>query len=191
MINGSVTRTIVASVAVVGLLGSTQVMAECLSVKGQIFNRAQSQPHGDPLGSVYLGPELGFVGGVSTLGVVTLKGEGDIGKLKCALAGAAAGPGTQYSELPPLPDFTHTISCDDMIDSALGVVHSQLTFDTTGAFTGFDGQCVLSFTEHSLPRDGSGKGVFDGVTDGALTIEGTLNNCTGSIDMKFTGEVCM
>ena len=188
MKNTLATRKFIATVAAIGLLGSTHAMAECLSVKGKILNRAQSQPHGDPLGG--MSTEYGIVGGVSTLGVVSLKGDGDIGSLKCALAGAWAGPGTQYSELPALPDFTHTISCDDNIDSALGVVHSQLTFDTTGAFTGFDGQCVLSFTEHSVPSDGSGKGVFDGVTRGALTIEGTLNNCTGSIDMKFTGEVC-
>jgi len=70
-----------------------------------------------------------------------------------------------------------------------GIVHSQLAFDTTGYITGFDG-CTAYFTENSEPQSGSGKGAFEGAIGGELTIEGTSNVCNGSIDMKFTGEIC-
>ena len=179
-------RTVLASVAIGTLLGSAQLMAECVpvSVKGKILNSS----HNPPLGSNDNG------GGVSTLGVVALNGGNTFGKLKCALVGVEAGPGESppSSPFPPLPDFTHTISCDDSIDEGgYGVVHSQLTFDTSGYFTGFDNVCTLYFSETSVPRDGTGKGVFYCTTGGALTIEGTSNFCTGSIDMKFTGDICM
>ena len=116
-------RTVLASVAIGTLLGSAQLMAECVpvSVKGKILNSS----HNPPLGSNDNG------GGVSTLGVVALNGGNTFGKLKCALVGVEAGPGESppSSPFPPLPDFTHTISCDDSIDEGgYGVVHSQLTF---------------------------------------------------------------
>ena len=181
----SIARTVLASVAIGALLGSAQLMAECVSVKGKILNSS----HNPPLGSNDYGR------GVSTVGVVALNGGNTFGKLKCALAGVVAGPGESPpgSPFPPLPDFTHTISCDDSVvdEGGYGVVHSQLTFDTTGYFSGFDNLCTLYFTEKSVPRDGSGKGAFDGATGGSLTIEGSSNICTGSIDMKFTGQVCM
>ena len=162
-------------------------MADCVSVKGKILNSL----HEPALGSIFTGAE--YIGGISTAGVVSLNGGKQIGKLKCALLGSAVGPGElpSGSLLPPLPDFTHTISCDDSVEVDGGIVHSQLTFDTTGHFTGYDGACTLFFTENSVPRSGSGKGVFDGTTGGGLTIEGTSNICTNSIDMKFTGQACM
>ncbi len=184
----SIARTVLASVAIGALFGSAQLMAEdCLSVKGKILNSL----HDPALGSVYAGEALGNIGGVSTVGVVALNGENPIGKMKCALVGVATGLSEvpEGSPFPPLPSFTHTISCDDSVVDVFGVLHSQLTFDTTGYITGFDG-CTASFTENSIPQSGSGKGVFDGVTGGGLTIEGTSNVCNGTIDMKFTGEAC-
>ena len=185
----SISRIAVASVATVALFGSAQLMADCLSVEGKILNSL----HKPALGSIDA-RELGNIGGISTVGVVNLEVDKPIGELKCALVGVAVGPGKDVaSPLPPLPDFEHTISCDDQVEEAngTGTVHSQLTFDTRGYFTGFDGPCTLFFTENSEIRAGSGKGVFDGTTGGDLTVEGTSNICTGSIDMEFTGEVCM
>ena len=181
--------TALASVATFALLGPVQVMADCLSVKGKILNTL----HEPALGSIYLEQLDSNVGGVSTVGVVALNGEGPIGKLKCALVGTAVAEGESVpgSPLPALPSFTHTISCDDNIADELGTVHSQLTFDTTGYFTGYDQACTLSFTENSVPVNGSGTGVFSGTTRGGLTIEGTSNVCTKSIDMTFIGQVCM
>ena len=182
-------RTALASVATFAFLGPLQVMADCLSVKGKILNTLQ-----DPaLGNTYI-QGFGSVGGVSTTGVVALNGEGSIGKLKCALVGVAVGEGEPSGFPPPLPpflpNFTHTISCDDQVEGYGGTIHSQLTFDTTGKFTGFDGGVILSFIEHSVPRAESGTGVFVGTTGGSLTIEGTSNIVTKSIDMEFTGQVC-
>jgi hypothetical protein len=113
--------------------------------------------------------------------------------MKCALVGVWAGDGDGL-DLPgigKLPKFTHTISCDDAVLSEAGEVHSQLTFDTSGSFTGYDGFTSVSFIEHSEPKAGTGKGVFENTTEGQLDIDGTLNFTTGSIDMSFTGEVCM
>jgi hypothetical protein len=180
MKNKSVAKTVLASVAITSVLGSAQLMAEeCVSVEGKILNSA----HTPALGSIYAG-EAGNIGGVSTVGVVALKGEMPVGRMKCALVGVAVGMGASG-----LPDFTHTISCDDSVEDAYGIVHSQLTFDTTGYLTGFEG-CTASFIEDSLARSESGKGVFDGMTSGGLIVEGTSNVCNGSIDMKFTGEIC-
>lgn len=175
-------RTVLASVAIGALFGSTQLMAEvCIPVKGKILNSS----HNPALGGVYV-EDLGkTIGGVSTIGVVALNGGNPIGKLKCALVGVATGEGAGG-----LPDFTHTISCDDNVDDDSGIVHSQLTFLTTGYITGSDGADTIFFTEESTPVSGSGKGVFDGTTGGVLTIEGTINVVTKSIDMKFTGELC-
>jgi len=182
-----IARTALASVAIGALFGSAQLMAEdCVSVKGKILNSS----HNPALGSVYVEALDTNIGGVSTIGVVALKGGKPIGKLKCALVGVATGAGAGG-----LPDFTHTISCDDSLDDDSGIVHSQLTFTTTGYITGSDG-CTVFFTENSIPVPGSGKGAFDGVEYGRLNIEGTANVCppdvndNNSIDMKFTGEVC-
>ena len=163
-------------VATIALCGSIHAMADCFPVKGKIFNTLHNPP----------------VGGVSTIGVVALNGGTEFGKLKCALVGVWAGPGAG-AEMPfvgVLPNFTHTISCDDEIPSPFGTVHSQLTFDTSGTYTGFDYTSTFSFTEHSVPAGGSGTGAFTNVAGGYLDIEGTLNAASGSVDMSFTGEVC-
>jgi hypothetical protein len=193
----SVVRTALASVALGALFGSTQLMANCdsVSVMGKILNSS----HDPALGSIYDPIDNKYIGGVGTVGVVALNGGNKFGKLKCALVGVEGDSGEPplSPQLPVLPDFTHTISCDDSVDVFndqifLGIEHSQLTFDTSGYFTGGDGFCTLFFTEHSVPRgDGSGKGIFAGTTGGSLTIEGTLNYCTNSVDMKFTGDICV
>lgn len=184
----SIVRTALASVATVALFGSTHLMAEdCSPVKGKIFNSS----HTPALGSTEL-PPYGYVGGASTLGVVALNGGRDLGKMKCALVGVWAGPGEglEFPEVGILPNFTHTISCDDAVPSPVGEVHSQLTFDTTGSFTGYDEQVTFSFLEYSEVRAGTGKGAFANTTGGLLEIDGTINVATGSIDMGFTGEFC-
>jgi len=180
-----VTKTVLASFAIGFLFGSTPSIAEveCHHVKGKILNSS----HIPALGN------YGGMGGVSTVGVVALNGGNTYGKMKCALVGVQAGEGETPPGSPfgPLPDFTHTISCDDSVDVVgVGTVHSQLTFDTSGYFTGFDGVSNLYFTETSIPRDGSGVGAFAGTSSGSLTIEGTLNFLTGSIDMKLDGDIC-
>lgn len=178
-----VTWTVLTSIAMGFLFGSAQSMAEeiCEDVKGKILNSS----HNPGLGN------YGGMGGVTTVGVVAFGGGGTYGKLKCALVGVQAGEGEipPGSPFPPVPDFTHTISCNDSIDGESGIVHSQLTFDTSGYFTGFDYVSTFDFTETSIPRD-TGIGVFAGITSGSLTIEGTLNFITGSVDMKFDGEFC-
>ena len=138
------------------------------AVSGKIFNNGQVD--GSPFG---------------TLGVVALKG--DFGKMKCGIAGVV------QQELPPpaLPNFHHTISCDDEVVLPTGqVVHSQLTFDTNGYFT--DPYVhPLPFEEVSVPIAGTGRGVFTYATGGALSISGTLDTVTGTIDMEFSGSVCI
>jgi hypothetical protein len=187
MNNSSLSRTVIASITTVALLGSGPLLAECIPVKGKILNTL----HDPALGSIFV-PDVGQLGGVSTLGVVSLHAKKPIGNLKCALVGVAVDPGEDPGNgLPPLPSFEHSISCDDKIETPYGIVHSQLLFDTSGQFTGSDGVSTLSFIEHSVPRDGSGTGVFEGATGGQLTVEGTSNVATKSIDMKFSGEVCM
>ena len=176
-------RTVLASFAISTLFGSSLLMAgsNCIDVKGKIVNSF----HMPAVGS------NGVPGyGVSTLGVAALNA-GPLGKMKCAVAGVVTATDGAY---PPNPtEFDHTISCDDEVEIAgLGIVHSQLTFDTTvESFEEVDG-CIALFTETSVPQNGTGLGVFYGVIDddGGLNIEGTINKCTGSIDMKFTGKAC-
>jgi hypothetical protein len=166
-----VARTVLASVAIGALLGSAQLRARqtCQGVNGKILNSSH-----DPALGNYGGMGMG---GVSTFGVVALNGGNTHGKLKCALVGVQGDSGESplSPALPVLPDFTHTISCDDRVEG--GVVHSQLTFDTSGYFTGFDGVSTLYFTETSIPRDESGIGACAGTSssNSSLTIEGTLN----------------
>jgi len=169
-------RTVLASFAISALFGSSQLMAGCIDVKGKIVNSVQTPA----LGSYGI---LGF--GVSTLGVVALNA-GPLGKMKCALAGVVT---EAVGDNPT--KFDHTISCDDEVETGYGIVHSQLTFDTTiETFEEVDG-CNVLFTETSVPYDGRGLGVFYGVNgDGGLNVEGNINRCTGSIDMQFTGKVC-
>ena len=177
-----------ASIVTAALFGAGQVMADCVPVKGKILNTL----HDPALGSTYVEALGQYIRGASTIGVVSLNGEKPIGNLKCALVGVAVGKGEDPGNgLPALPSFEHSISCDDQIESPYGIEHSQLLLDTSGQFTGFDGATTLYFVEHSTPRSGSGTGVFAGTTGGALTIEGTSNLATKSIDMKFYGEICM
>jgi len=138
--------------------------------------------------------------GFSTLGAVALQlGEkpGKVSRMKCGIIGVDAATAEE-----PFA-FTHTLSCDDNVPVDLSyyglgtqVAHSQLTLDTHGDIS-FEGSCAplpgsqLSFIEYSTPSaDNTGRGLFTGVTEGELTIEGTVN-CLGSIDMKFDGYVCM
>lgn len=193
----SATATL-APASIIALLISSNSMAECFELQGKIFNSS----HNPALGSIGPVPifnpgtgktEYQTVGGASTLGVVALNGGKQFGKMKCALVGVWAGPGEgqEWDIVGVLPKFTHTISCDDAVPSPVGDVHSQLTFDTSGDFTGYDGAYTFSFLEYSSAIAGTGKGAFVNTTDGQLEIDGTLNILTGSIDMSFTGEVCM
>jgi hypothetical protein len=185
------TRVTCASVAAAALFAPSHLIAadDCLEVKGKILNTL----HDPALGSFETGAEPPVpprIGGASTVGVVALNGAGEIGKLKCALVGVAISQGSALPELGPTPNFLHTISCDDKIESPFGVVHSQLTFFTTGEFTGWDGACIFDFVENSIPVNDTGDGVFKDRNGGSLEIKGTLNSCTGSIDMKFEGQTC-
>jgi hypothetical protein len=189
-------KTVLASLAVITLCGSGQLLADDCStthavpVKGKISNNAQPDlglpPHG-----------LGF----STLGVVSLNGGKVFGQMKCGIVSTlAAPPANQYST----PSFIHTLSCDDEVELPDGsFMHSQLAFDTKGQIVGaeflgceeiVEGEVpepgLLYFTETSTPRVGPGnRGAFTFTTGGQIDIEGTINNCTGVIDMNFSGEI--
>lgn len=138
-------------------------------------------------------------GAFSTLGVVALK-LGYRKKMKCGLVGEPAVP-----EFPGGIAFTHTLSCDDkvLLDTPSGalVAHSQLTLDTQGQLAasfcnGIDpSQGVFGpFQERSVPKNimgnSTGRGLFTGVTEGEIFIEGEIN-CAGSVDMAFEGYICM
>ncbi|MBQ0719522.1 MAG: hypothetical protein KBT88_06080 [Gammaproteobacteria bacterium] len=152
-------------------------------VKGTIINNGQA-------------PDAGF----STLGVVKLrvgKRPHVLARMKCGIVGVSAA-----TEAEPFA-FTHTLSCNDdnavYLGAELGLqnAHSQLTLDTHGDLT-VEGSCAPitngiygSFIEYSSPSpDNTGRGLFTGVTEGELTIEGDIN-CLGSIDMSFEGYVCL
>lgn len=187
-------QTALASFTALALGGaSSQLMAEecagtLAQVKGKIFNNGQAG------------------GGFSTLGVVALDGDDPIGKMKCGIVGEAraADGGDIGPDGQPLPLlFNHTISCDDKGNLYPGgpATHSQLTFKTKGTFTdvphfclGLDGNPTgaisAPFIESSTPIPGSGRGVFTSATGGLLTIEGTIN-CVGTIDMNFSGDICL
>ena len=114
--------------------------------------------------------------------------------MKCGIVGI---PGTVTNPDFPLV-FTHTISCDDTGELYPGgpATHSQLTFDTKGYFTefpvgcGWPGGISAPFIEFSTPKANSGRGAFTGTTGGLLTIECTIN-CAGTIDMVFSGDICI
>lgn len=160
-----------------------------IPVSGKITNNGQ--------------PNSGEAGTVSTLGVVAMKmGQkpGPVNRMKCGIIGVNIDPITDsnpYDFNIPV-GFTHTLSCDDNIEIYGMVAHSQLTLDTVGeiAVAGFcngtDPSAGIfgSFVEHSSPTlDNTGRGIFTGVTEGEITIEGDIN-CLGSIDMSFAGEIC-
>ena len=164
--------------------------AECASgvpveVKGKIVNNLQAS------------------GPFSTLGVVHLKLK-DIGRMKCGIVGVPA-----ESVIPPEVGgmgFTHTISCDDNLEvelpAATLLAHSQLTLDTQGhifnpaycngldASNGVSGSFIETSHPQSVMGYSTGRGLFTGVTEGDITIEGTIN-CLGTIDMDFRGELCL
>lgn len=186
----TIIKTIATTLATSSLLISTTVYAagECATgvpvpVSGKITNNGQA-------------PGAGF----TTLGVVALQlGERPRkpASMKCGIIGVDAATAEE-----PFA-FTHTLSCDDSVPVDLSyyglgtqMAHSQLTLDTYGDIFP-EGSCFplpgnqLSFIEHSTPSaDNTGRGLFTGVTEGELTIEGTVN-CLGSIDMKFDGYVCI
>ena len=183
----------IASLAAVTLCGTGQLLAQdcasvyTASVTGKISNNGQPD-----LG---LGPDgLGF----STLGVVALNGGDAFGKMKCGIVSKLTGlPANQYST----PSFIHTLSCDDEFTLPDGsYMHSQLAFETNGQIVGAEylgcetGENpepgLVYFTETSTPLAGPGnRGAFTFATGGEISIEGTINNCTGVIDMKFQGEI--
>ncbi len=172
------------------LLGASAHAEQCASgsvpiaVKGTIINNGQNAA------------EVG----VSTLGVVKLKlgkRPNVLARMKCGIIGVSAA-----TEAEPFA-FTHTLSCNDDNAVYLGPdfgfqnAHSQLTLDTHGDLT-IEGSCAPissgiygSFVEYSSPSaDNTGRGLFTGVTEGELVIEGDIN-CLGSIDMRFKGYICL
>jgi len=177
---------IVGSSLLFGAAAYTQ--AQCTTgyavpVRGTIINNGQ-------------GPDAGF----STLGVVKLKvgkRPNVLARMKCGIIGVSAA-----TEAEPFA-FTHTLSCNDdnavYLGPDLGLqnAHSQLTLDTFGDLT-VEGSCAPisngiygSFVEYSTPSaDNTGRGLFTGVTEGELIIEGDIN-CLGSIDMTFKGYICL
>ena len=190
-------NTAIASLAAITLCGTGQLLAQdCASVysapvQGKISNNAQPD-----LG---LGPRgLGF----STLGVVALNGGDAFGKMKCGIVSTLTGlPADEYST----PSFIHTLSCDDKYPISENLyMHSQLAFETNGKIVGAEylgcevgdnpAPGLVYFTERSSALPGPGnRGAFTFVTGGEINITGTINNCTGVIDMKFKGEIdiCM
>ncbi|OUS09794.1 hypothetical protein A9Q89_12630 [Gammaproteobacteria bacterium 53_120_T64] len=172
------------------LLGANVHAEQCatgsvpVAVKGTITNNAQNIE------------EVG----VSTLGVAKLKlgkRPNVLARMKCGIIGVSA-----VTETEPFA-FTHTLSCnDDNIvylgpDFGIQNAHSQLTLNTHGDLS-IAGSCAPisdgiygSFIEYSSPSaDNTGRGLFTGVTEGELVIEGDIN-CLGSIDMTFKGYICM
>jgi len=186
----SLTKKIAHTIVGTSLLLATTAYADLCSegsvpvpVKGKITNNGQA-------------PGAGF----STLGVVAMKvGKKPhvLGKMKCGIIGVSAAT----TEEPFA--FTHTLSCDDSQPVDLSyfgldtqVAHSQLTLDTHGDLF-IESSCAplpgvqASFIEYSSPSAANtGRGLFTGVTEGDITIEGTIN-CLGSIDMDFDGYVCL
>jgi len=131
-----------------------------------------------------------------TLGVAHLT-LGQREKMKCAVHGV--GGVTPAGEI----DFFHTIVCDDSVEvlnpyiGQVETVHSQLTLHTTGT-ADFE-LCIPgvpaagthgTFDETSVAVPGTGRGIFQGVTVGALEVQGTTN-CLFSIDMAFAGSACL
>ena len=164
-----------------GLLvqGAASAGATCFPVQGKITNNFAASDD-------------------STLGVVAMvygSGPGTV-KLKCALSGASqpSAPGT-FS-------FVHSISFDDeqpaFSDEGHPItVHSSIVLFTTGtnAPPATDSQ-LFTFREVSTPLLAyPARGLFSGVTGGSINGEGgvyksQLPGVPGSIDMKFTGEIC-
>jgi len=186
-ITKKIARTIVGASLLLGSAAYAEELCQdggqAVPISGKITNNGQT-------------PGQGF----STLGVVALqigKNPNVLARMKCGIIGVDAA-----TEEEPFA-FTHTLSCDDSVPVdlsyyGLGIqeAHSQLTLDTHGDIS-FEDSCaplpgnLLSFIEYSSPSaDDSGRGMFTGVTEGDITIKGTVN-CLGSIDMKFNGYLCL
>jgi hypothetical protein len=129
-----------------------------------------------------------------TLGVVHLKAKKKkAAKMTCGVVGIASAvtPPGQIS-------FTDIVSCDDQLEGPDGSsLHSFLVLQTTGV--GNFAPCgspyppgAISgpFSEVSVPVPGTGRGLFQGVADGSLDIQGVVS-CAGAIDMEFEGEFCV
>jgi|GEM_PF-2382348 len=192
-----IAHTIVGSSLLLGSAAYAEIAcldgADPLPVNGKITNNGQ--------------PSNGAVGSLSTLGVVAMrigKKPNPVSKMKCGIIGVQAEPiqdQDPYDQFIPVA-FTHTLSCDDSVDIYLGpgliqTAHSQLTLGTEGEIevagfcNGIDpsGGIYGSFIEDSSPIANTGRGIFTGVTEGKIVIEGDIN-CLGSIDMNFKGELC-
>ncbi len=187
-----ITHAIVGSSLLLGATAYADVMctdgADPIPVSGKITNNGQ--------------PSSGEAGTVSTLGVVAMKmGQkpGPVSRMKCGIIGVNIDPITDpnpYDQFIPV-GFIHTLSCDDSVEIYGMAAHSQLSLDTEGEIT-FAGFCngtdpsagiFGSFVESSIPVANTGRGIFTGVSEGEITIEGDIN-CLGSIDMVFAGEIC-
>jgi hypothetical protein len=134
-----------------------------------------------------------------TLGVISMVyGAVNNGiRLKCALSGV---PTTGTSAI----NFIHSISCDDSIavpafdGSGMVPVHSSIVLYTTGDVSGPESPTQLfTFRETSIPIPGApARGLFYGVNGGQIQVQGAVNKSPvafapeGSIDMKFSGQVC-
>jgi hypothetical protein len=111
-----------------------------------------------------------------TLGVVALNLDGE--KIKCAIVGDPLPPEANFSI-----KFVHTVVCED---------HSRVSFLTQGNVTGVlqvcpSGFVAISFLEVSTPDlSRPSKGLFKEITEGSLTITGTVN-CQLEVDMTFQG----
>jgi len=144
---------------------------ELTPVRGKIFNNAV-QPG-------------------TTLGTARIRIGED--RMKCGVLGQGA-VGNDGSI-----NFVHTLVCNDKVIFPLtgNIIHSQITLNTTG-FANFQacpegfppGSAVGTFQETSTPMPGTGRGVFTNVERGEIHIDGAIN-CLASIDMKFTGAICM
>jgi len=114
-------------------------------------------------------------------------------RMKCGIMGQGA-VGNDGSI-----NFVHTLVCNDKVifPPTGDIIHSQITLNTTG-FANFQacpegfppGSAVGTFQETSVPIPGTGRGVFADVERGEIHIEGTIN-CLSSIDMKFSGTICL
>ena len=155
---------------------------ECLgtlvSAKGKILNNALSP--GDTLGVVHL----------------KLKATPEKIKMKCGVHGIAYfGDQDPTNPLSFLPRFTHRIVCNDTVavPGTNDTIHSQAILDSHFAQYIPGQDCgnstnAASFKEISFPQ--SGRGVFAEKGGGALEIEGEVL-CSGAINMKFSGQVCL
>ena len=172
------------------ITSNVSAIGGCLNVSGKIYNNSITETADSIFNELHNpedDPELAemFSGLLSTLGVAHFNILG-AQNLKCGIIGIP----TQNSFFGPGPHFVHTISCNDKVGGLQA--HSQLSFDTeftSLAFPGGEGGITVEFEEESFPRVNSGKGIFENITNGYLTIVGTVN-LGGGIDMDFSGELC-